>query len=56
MVQVTTMPVVAQSLGVERVVIGRGIAHPLGDPALSLEQEADVRDTLVKEALDRLLQ
>lgn len=49
------MPIVAQSIGIRRLVVGGGIPYPLGNPNLSSEQEQAFRDQLVKEALSRLL-
>lgn len=54
-VQITTMPIVAQSVGIRRLVVGGGIPHPLGNPVLTPEEERVFRDQLVQKALDQLL-
>ncbi len=53
-VLITTLVPTAQTIGVNRIVQGAGITHPLGDPRLSEEEERALRKTLLKAAF-RLL-
>ena len=53
-VLITTLVPTAQTIGVNRIVQGAGITHPLGDPKLSEEGEKALRKQLLKAAF-RLL-
>jgi glycine reductase complex component B subunit gamma len=44
----------AQSIGPNRIIAGRAVTHPLGDPALSRPEEKEFRRRLVRKALDLL--
>ena len=50
-VQICTMVQVARSVGSPRIVQGRSVLHPLGDPDAGIEKERQLRMTLVREAL-----
>ena len=47
------MPI-ATMVGANRLVLGNGIVHVVGDAKLSAEQEKDVRRQLVQKALNAL--
>ena len=47
------MPI-AKMVGSNRLVLGNGIVHVVGDAKLSAEQEKDVRRQLVQKALNAL--
>jgi glycine reductase complex component B subunit gamma len=53
-VQITSALPVAKMVGSNRVVLGNGIVHVVGDAKLSAEQEKEVRRKLVREALQAL--
>ena len=48
------MTPVAKALGSNRIVKGRGIVYPLGDAALTAEEEQELRRRLVQRALEAL--
>jgi glycine reductase len=50
-VVVTAMSPLAQSVGANRIVRGKAISHPFGDPTLIPEEERQYRKRLVEEAL-----
>jgi len=52
---ITTFVEIATSAGVNRIIRGRGITHPLGDPSLSPENEKEIRRAIVLKALDALI-
>lgn len=52
---ITTFVEIATSAGVHRIIRGRGITHPLGDPSLSPENEKEIRRAIVLKALDALI-
>ena len=52
--QITPMILVAETVGSNRIVRGRSIVHPLGDAELTLDEEQELRRTLVQRALDAL--
>jgi len=51
---VSAVPAIPLSLGVPRVVRGVAITHVLGDPALPLAREADLRRGLLEAAVQVL--
>ena len=51
---VSTIVPLAESIGPNRIVPGRAITHPLGDPALAPAAEKALRRGLVQRALDAL--
>jgi glycine/betaine/sarcosine/D-proline reductase family selenoprotein B len=53
-VQITSALPVAKMVGSNRVVLGNGIVHVVGDAKVSLEQEKEVRRKLVRKALEAL--
>lgn len=54
MVQITAIPSIAQMLGVNRIVQGRAVPSPVGDPALPPETERELRRTYLLKALELL--
>ncbi len=54
MVQVTAVTPVARMVGSNRIVLGHGIVHVLGDADLPLKEEKDLRRRLVEQALEAL--
>jgi glycine reductase len=50
-VVVTAMSPLAQSVGANRIVRGKAVSHPFGDPTLIPEEERQYRKRLVEEAL-----
>jgi glycine reductase len=53
-VQITSALPVAKMVGSNRVVLGNGIVHVVGDANVSPEQEKEVRRHLVRKALEAL--
>ena len=53
-VQICTMLEVARSVGSPRIVAGKSVLYPLGDPAAGVEKEKRLRRALVQEALDSI--
>lgn len=51
---VTTIVPLAQSVGPNRIVAGRAVPHPLGDPALGPAEERAMRRRMVLKALEIL--
>lgn len=51
---VSALPLIPLSIGANRIVRGRAIVHPLGNPALSREMEREVRRGIVLTALRAL--
>ena len=54
MVQITAIPNIAKMVGVNRIVQGQAVTSPLGDPALTEEEEKDLRRQYIVEALELL--
>ena len=52
--QITSAMPIAKMVGSNRLVLGNGIVHVVGDAKLSAEQERDVRRQLVEKALAAL--
>jgi glycine reductase len=53
-VQITSALPIAKMIGSNRVVLGNGIVHVVGDAKLSADDEKDLRRRLVQKALDAL--
>jgi glycine reductase len=53
-VEITALPTIASEMGVNRIVGGVGIPHPLGDPARPKTEERELRRQLVGAALRAL--
>jgi glycine reductase len=53
-VQITSALPIARMIGANRVVLGNGIVHVVGDAKASPEKEKEVRRRLVLEALQAL--
>jgi len=53
-VQITSALPVAKMVGANRLVLGNGIVHVVGDANLDLEEEKKVRRRLVEKALEAL--
>jgi glycine/betaine/sarcosine/D-proline reductase family selenoprotein B len=53
-VLVSALAPLAESVGVNRIVAGRAVAHPFGDPAISLKEEQAYRLELLETALAAL--
>ena len=52
--QITSALPIAKMIGANRVVLGNGIVHVVGDAKASAEKEKEVRRRLVLEALQAL--
>ena len=52
--QITSAMSIAKMVGSNRLVLGNGIVHVVGDAKLAAEQEKDVRRQLVHKALAAL--
>ena len=52
--QITSAMPIAKMVGCNRLVLGNGIVHVVGDANLSTDQEKEVRRQLVKKALAAL--
>ena len=52
--QITSAMPIAKMVGANRLVLGNGIVHVVGDAKLSAEQEREVRQQLVQKALATL--
>ena len=52
--QITSAMPIAKMVGCNRLVLGNGIVHVVGDANLSAEQEKEVRRQLVRKALAAL--
>jgi betaine reductase len=53
-VQITSALPIAKMVGSNRVVLGHGIVHVVGDASLSADEEKELRRKLVQEALKAL--
>ena len=54
MVHMCTIVPISLTVGANRIVPTIAIPHPLGNPALSLEEERDIRRNLLTRALKAL--
>ena len=52
--QITSALPVAKMIGANRVVLGNGIVHVVGDASLSAEEEKQLRRRLIEKALHML--
>ena len=52
--QITAIPPIAKMLGINRIVQGRAITNPVGDPTLPEEQEKELRRKFILRALELL--
>ena len=52
--QITSALPVAKMVGSNRIILGNGIVHVVGDANLSPEQEKEVRRKLMRQALEAL--
>ena len=52
--QITSALPVAKMVGSNRIILGNGIVHVVGDANLSPEQEKEVRRKLMRQALKAL--
>jgi betaine reductase len=53
-VQITSARPIAEMVGVNRLVLGNGIVHVVGDAKVSAEEEKRIRRQLVQKALEAL--
>jgi len=53
-VHMATITTISKSVGANRIVPTVAIPHPVGNPALSKEEEAEARYNLVKKAVNAL--
>jgi glycine reductase complex component B subunit gamma len=53
-VQITSARPIAEMVGANRLVLGNGIVHVLGDAKVSAEEEKRIRRELVQKALEAL--
>lgn len=51
---ITALPTIAQMIGANRVLRGRAITAPTGDPSLAAGEEAKLRRRIVERALEML--
>ncbi|MBQ1524029.1 MAG: hypothetical protein IIZ55_02700 [Firmicutes bacterium] len=54
LVQITAIPNIAEMLGVYRVLVGKAVPHPCGDPKLSPEDEHKLMRKYMEKALEML--
>jgi len=55
-VQITAIPNIAQMVGVNRIVQGRAVPNPVGDPSLDEIKEKELRRRFILKALGLLQQ
>jgi glycine reductase len=55
-VQITAIPNIAQMVGVNRIVQGRAVPNPVGDPSLDETKEKELRRRFILKALGLLQQ
>ncbi len=51
---ISTIVPLAESIGPNRIIPGKAITHPLGDPMLSRSEEKEFRRLIVRRALEAL--
>ena len=51
---ISTIVPLAESIGPNRIIPGKAITHPLGDPTLSRSEEKEFRRRMVRRALEAL--
>lgn len=54
MVHICTVVPISLTVGANRIVPAIAIPHPLGNPALTLEEERDIRRRMLAKALEAL--
>jgi betaine reductase len=54
MVQITSAIPIAEMVGANRLVLGNGIVHVVGDAKVSVDEEKGIRRQLVQKALEAL--
>jgi betaine reductase len=53
-VTITALPSIARLSGAARVLRGRAVTHPVGDPAMSAQAERELRRAMLERALEML--
>lgn len=53
-VHICTVVPISLTVGANRIVPAIAIPHPLGNPALTLEEERDIRRKMISKALEAL--
>ena len=53
-VHICTVTPISMTVGANRIVPAIAIPHPLGNPALSMEEEKEIRRTILNKALKAL--
>ena len=53
-VHIATVVPISQTVGANRIVPAVAIPHPLGNPALTREEEKEIRTKIVSKALEAL--
>jgi glycine reductase complex component B subunit gamma len=53
-VQITSARPIAKMVGANRLVLGNGIVHVVGDAKVSAEEEKTIRRQLIQKALEAL--
>lgn len=53
-VHICTVTPISMTVGANRIVPAIAIPHPLGNPALSMEEEKDIRRNILNKALKAL--
>ena len=52
--QITAIPSIATMVGANRIVQGRAIPNPVGEPSFNAEQDKELRRKFVEKALELL--
>ena len=52
--QITAIPSIAAMVGANRIVQGRAIPNPVGEPSFAVEQEKELRRKYIEKALELL--
>ena len=53
-VHIVTVVPISQTVGANRIVPAIAIPHPLGNPALTMEEEKEIRRKIVNKSLEAL--
>lgn len=51
---ITCLHTLAEGVGAQRIVVGKAIPYPVGDPSKSPEEERELRKRIVQKAMDVL--